>query len=58
MRKRKYTRSGEKPSKFQCTNKKCKWEGTQEEKAIHPLPNGWEEYVCPKCKNNEFYGLI
>ena len=31
--KRKYARMGEKSVKNECTNKKCKWQGTDEEKA-------------------------
>lgn len=48
---------GETPSKFQCTNKKCKWEGTEDDKA-KKQHDGWLVSVCPECKNEEFYGLI
>lgn len=57
--KRKYTKSGERPSSYKCTNKKCKWEGAEEEKSEKYLrEKGWIELVCPNCGNNEFFGLI
>lgn len=55
MAKRKYTRMGETPSKYKCT--KCLWEGTSEEKN-HKLEDGYLIHICPKCSNEEFYGLI
>jgi len=45
-------------SKYKCTNKKCGWEGKQEDKSYVVLQDGYTEDVCPKCTNNEFYGLI
>ncbi|QYS86328.1 hypothetical protein JJC03_15620 [Flavobacterium oreochromis] len=58
MAKRKYTKSGETPKGYECTNRKCKWAGTDDEKAMKPIENGFLEHVCPQCKNNEFYGLL
>jgi hypothetical protein len=58
MAKRKFTRHGEKPIGYRCTKQKCKWEGKEEEKTISDMPNGWKELTCPKCGNNEFYGLL
>lgn len=59
MAKRKYTRSGEQPLAYKCTNKKCGWEGTFEQKKIkHNPTTGWDDYVCPNCLKNEFYGLL
>ena len=58
MAKRKYARRGEKSSKQECTNKKCKWQGTEEETAKKQIEDGWVEDVCPKCFNNEFYHLL
>lgn len=57
MSKRKYTRSGETPTSYQCTKAKCKWEGSQIEKE-EEMENGWLVHVCPKCGNDEFYGLL
>jgi NAD-dependent SIR2 family protein deacetylase len=57
MAKRKFTRIGETPTKFQCTNKKCKWEGTEDDKA-KKKDDGWLVSVCPDCKNEEFYGIV
>lgn len=58
MAKRKYTRSGDKAEAYECTKKSCKWQGTQSEKSQRQLESGWLEDVCPKCGNNEFYGLL
>ena len=56
--KRKYARMGEKSVKNQCTNKKCKWQGKDEEKSTKRIDEYMTELVCPKCGNNEFYGLL
>jgi cytochrome c-type biogenesis protein CcmH/NrfF len=58
MAKRKYTRWGEKAVRNECTKSKCKWQGTDEEKNRNRLNDYQEELVCPKCGNNEFYGLL
>jgi hypothetical protein len=58
MAKRKYTRYGEKPSAYQCTKRKCKWVGKDEDKLTDKKDNGWAELVCPNCGNNEFFGLL
>lgn len=57
MAKRKYTRSGETPSSYQCTKKQCKWQGKGEEKSKKEK-DGWVVDICPKCGNDEFFGLI
>lgn len=57
MAKRKFTKNGEKPSKYRCT--KCKWEGKRDEKFIAEIEGkDFYELICPKCGNNEFYGLL
>lgn len=58
MAKRKYARMGEKVVKYECTKRKCKWQGTDDEKARKRLNEYQEEHICPKCGNNEFYGLV
>lgn len=59
MAKRKYTKSGEKANRYECCKRKCKWQGTDEEKSEKYIrEKGWIELVCPKCGNNEFYGLL
>ena len=54
---RKYARIGDKPTKFECTRKRCKWQGTESEKYRKRVDEVMSEHVCPKCGNNEFYGL-
>lgn len=56
--KRKYTKHGEKPISYECTKKKCRWQGTDKEKDTIKNSDGWSELVCPNCGNNEFYGLL
>jgi hypothetical protein len=60
MSKRKLCRMGEKATRYRCTKQKCKWEGTLEEqkKVTRKDDNSITDYVCPKCNNNEFYGLL
>jgi hypothetical protein len=58
MSKRKYTKWGEEPVRYECTKRKCKWQGKDEEKARKPKDEYMTEHVCPKCGNNEFYGLL
>lgn len=47
--------------KYQCSKRKCKWIGTDEDKAKVQiddyLPVECEEFRCPKCGNNEFYKM-
>lgn len=57
MAKRKFTKNGETPTKFQCTKRKCKWEGTEAQKG-RKQDGDWTVYVCPKCGNEEFYGIL
>jgi len=49
---------GEKSERNECTNKKCKWQGKDEEKAKKRIDEYMTEDICPKCGNNEFYGLL
>lgn len=58
MAKRKYAKFGETPTKYECTKRKCKWQGTEKEKGTNYLGDGYSESICPKCCNNEFYGLL
>jgi len=58
MEKRKYTRMDEEAVAYECTKRKCKWQGTECEKAIRPYATGGGEHVCPNCGNAEFYGLL
>lgn len=58
MKKRKYTRWGEEPKRYECSKKKCQWQGLDEEKARKRIDNYLTEHVCPRCGNNEFYGLL
>jgi hypothetical protein len=57
--KRKYTRIGEIAESYECTKRKCKWQGTDEQKNQKRTDPEYMifELVCPKCGNNEFYGL-
>jgi len=57
-KKRKYARMGETSVKNECTNKKCKWQGTDKEKAKKQIDEYITEDVCPKCGNNNFYTLL
>lgn len=58
-RKRKYTRSGEEPKAFECTNRKCKWQGTDADKALTKRSGEVGTVLtCPDCHNDEFYGLL
>lgn len=56
--KRKYARMGETSVRYECTKRKCKWQGTDDEKSRKRLNEYQEEHICPKCGNNEFYGLL
>lgn len=58
MAKRKYTRIGEKSVASQCTNKKCNWQGTDEQKIQCKEDEFFTVLKCPKCGNSEFYGLL
>ncbi|WP_268846774.1 hypothetical protein [Flavobacterium aestivum] len=58
MAKRKYTKRGENPKAYECSKKNCKWAGTDNEKELKEIEKGYKEMVCPKCGNNEFYGLL
>lgn len=55
MAKRKYTNLGETPKAYRCT--KCKWEGLHGDKKKISR-DGWITDVCPKCNNEDFYGLL
>lgn len=56
--KRKYARFGDYFEKEECSNRKCKWQGTTSEKNQKPISPFQSELVCPKCGNNEFFGLL
>jgi hypothetical protein len=58
-RKRKYTRSGDVAQGYECTKIKCKWQGTEDDKASR-MKSGtsWIEHICPNCGNEDFYGLV
>jgi len=45
---------------YQCSKKKCKWQGKSNEKIELPHPEYSEgtTLCCPKCHNNEFYILL
>ena len=57
LTKRKYAKGNEKPSRYECTNKKCKWVGDEEDKNIK-TDGSWRVYVCPQCGGEKFYGII
>lgn len=52
----KYVKVGEDPVAYECTKRKCKWQGTDAQKGRKSV-GSWTEHVCPECGNNEFYGL-
>jgi hypothetical protein len=56
--KRKYARRGEFSLKHECTNRKWKWQGSDDEKLRRRLNEYQEEHVCPDCGNTEFYRLL
>ena len=58
MPERKYTRFGERPERYECTNRKCKWQGTVEEKSSKWVDSIETALVCPDCGSDEFYGLL
>jgi hypothetical protein len=60
MSKRKYSKMSDKIkiTHYECTNKKCKWQGTDHQKINDYLGYGRTELICPKCRKNEFYGLL
>ncbi len=58
MAKIKYTKMGETPSSYECTKRQCKWQGKGEEKSKKREEGGWMVDICPKCGNEEFFGLI
>lgn len=57
-RKRKYTRMSERPVRYECTKRKCKWQGTDQEKDNIQVSSIEWHLSCPKCGNEEFYGLL
>lgn len=59
MAKRKYARHSDPRTKnYECTKRKCKWQGTLEQQPIKEIDPGHSQHVCPKCGNNEFYNLL
>lgn len=57
-RERKYTKMGENPVRYECTKKKCKWQGKMEDKYDKRVSSYETVKVCPNCGNDEFYGLL
>lgn len=57
-RKRKYAKFGEQAVRLECSNRNCKWQGTYEEQIYKQRSKSVKDAVCPKCGNNEFYGLL
>lgn len=53
----KYTTNGETPKKYECTKRKCKWQGTDNEKSQRKMDGFYQLLTCPNCGNDEFYGL-
>lgn len=58
MPKRKYTRGKEEAQGHECCNKKCKWQGQDEDKFLKKIDVGHFVLVCPNCGKDEFYGLL
>lgn len=61
MTKRKYVKIGENAVAYECTNPKCKWQGSDKEwvqKNIDPEFPSTTSSTCPNCGNDEFYGLL
>ena len=58
MAQRKYARMGEKSDSYECTNRKCKWQGKDEQKVWKRLTKHEGELTCPKCGNSTFYCLL
>ncbi|ELY1992907.1 hypothetical protein SL054_002268 [Flavobacterium psychrophilum] len=56
--KRKYAKMRDEVKGYECCKKKCKWQGTDEQKGRKQISSYETEMVCPKCGNNEFYGLL
>ena len=60
--KRKYARMSDPRENIstitECCKTKCKWQGTDEMKTKKEKDFSHSELVCPKCGNNEFYGLL
>lgn len=42
---------------YQCANKKCRWEGTMEQKKEKRISKYLTGHFCPKCGKDEFYRL-
>ena len=41
---------------FECTE--CEWQGLQnEKKKFQKTPDDWITDVCPRCGNEDFYGI-
>lgn len=58
MPRRKYTRGKEEPKGWECCNKKCKWQGQDEDKGERKVDSSHTVIICPKCGKDEFYGLL
>lgn len=55
---RKYARMGEEVKGYECCKKNCKWQGTADQKVNKKIDSYSHTLVCPKCGNDEFYGLL
>ena len=58
MTKRKYARMKDECKGHECSKRNCKWQGQDEDKDKKEISYYESELVCPKCGNNEFYGLL
>ena len=58
MGKRKFTKMHEDPKGYECCKRNCKWQGQDKGKIHKKISKVHYELICPKCGNNEFYGLI
>ena len=58
-RKRKYAKIFDKNVVAdECTKRSCKWQGTDNDKVKDNRGHGITYYVCPKCGNDTFYGIL
>ena len=58
MPRRKYTRGKEEPKGWECCNRKCKWQGQDEEKGERKIDSSHTILICPQCGKDDFYGLL
>jgi hypothetical protein len=62
MAKRKYARFSDQQTavNYECIKRKCKWQGTMEQKVDTPVKCDINHTIktCPKCGGIEFYSLL